>query len=299
MRYGPAFFLGNTFPILLEALASPMEKSGLPSGGRRALSFSDSRQGTARLAAKLQQESERTLTRAFLYHTVQERRGPTLEERALIERKLEAYRRDPIICAENIDIEENKLKAQAEPVPWDRLVEQFASQSDLRDFAGDVWQERMRGGRQMAEEPARLAEMFLYRELFRRPKVQNNPETMGLPRLVFPVVEQRARANTMPLALREAGVDSDGWIGLVAAAIDFGFRDNLAVDMPDAIVRWVAPRGGTLQGICAPGLAPQDRPEGNARYAAQSAYPGSFPNCARPALRCSRASGRHYDRRAF
>jgi hypothetical protein len=63
------------FPILLEALAPPLEKTGLAMGGRRALSFSDSRQGTARLAAKMQQEAERTLTRAFLYHAVQEQRG--------------------------------------------------------------------------------------------------------------------------------------------------------------------------------------------------------------------------------
>jgi hypothetical protein len=41
-------------------------------GGRRAITFSDSRQGVARLAAKLQQDAERTLARAFLYHAEQE-----------------------------------------------------------------------------------------------------------------------------------------------------------------------------------------------------------------------------------
>ena len=80
LRYGPPFFLGNELPLLLEALA-PLDKPGLPMGGRRALTFSDSRQGTARLAAKLQQEAERTLTRAFLYHAVHEGRPPTGEDR--------------------------------------------------------------------------------------------------------------------------------------------------------------------------------------------------------------------------
>jgi DEAD/DEAH box helicase domain-containing protein len=58
-------------------------------------------------------------------------------------------------------------------------------------------------------------------------------------------------------------VDAEGWIGLALAAVDFGFRDNLAVDIsPDWMVRWIAPRGGWLRAVCSPGLAPQDRPEG-------------------------------------
>jgi DEAD/DEAH box helicase domain-containing protein len=85
LRFGPPFFLGNAIPMLLEALAAPLDQPGLPMGGRRALSFSDSRQGTARLAAKLQQEAERTLTRAFLYHAAQEDRGPEGEERARLD----------------------------------------------------------------------------------------------------------------------------------------------------------------------------------------------------------------------
>ena len=36
------------------------------------LSFTDSRQGTARFSAKLQQDAERSLTRAAIYHAVQE-----------------------------------------------------------------------------------------------------------------------------------------------------------------------------------------------------------------------------------
>lgn len=49
----------------------PEQVPGLPAGGRRALTFTDSRQGVARLAAKLQQDAERSLTRAFVWHRVQ------------------------------------------------------------------------------------------------------------------------------------------------------------------------------------------------------------------------------------
>ena len=77
-------------PDILERLAPPLPQLGLPMGGRRAITFSDSRQGVARLAAKLQQDAERTLTRAFLYHAIQEGQGPSGEERARLEKMLKA-----------------------------------------------------------------------------------------------------------------------------------------------------------------------------------------------------------------
>jgi len=88
-RFGPPFFMGVAMPALIESLASPLDKPGRPVGGRRALSFSDSRQGTARLAAKLQQDAERNLARAFLYHSVQEVVSLDESERKKLEEKRE------------------------------------------------------------------------------------------------------------------------------------------------------------------------------------------------------------------
>ena len=87
-RYGPAFFMGAVLPPGVEALARPHPAAGRPMGGRRALTFSDSRQGTARLAAKLQQDAERHLTRAFLYHAVQEERRLQGAQREKLENQL-------------------------------------------------------------------------------------------------------------------------------------------------------------------------------------------------------------------
>ena len=255
-RYGPPFFMGTAIPAFIESLAQPLDRSGLPMGGRRAITFSDSRQGTARLAAKLQQDAERNLTRAFLYHAVQEDRGPKGEDRARLEKRLMSFRKsnDPEF-ADDIRSIEAQLAGNAEPIPWTKLVNQFAQQSELREFATDVWRERAHGGREMADEPSKLAEMFLYRELFRRPKVQNNAETMGLLRLSFPKLEDKARGR-LPRVLGDAGIDTDGWIGLASAAVDFVFRDQLAIQIaPDWMIRFVSPRSGRLlNAICRPGL---------------------------------------------
>jgi DEAD/DEAH box helicase domain-containing protein len=73
LRFGAPFILGNAAPILLEGVEPAKAATGekLPSAGRRLLSFTDSRQGTARMAAKLQIESERNFVRSFVYHQVQ------------------------------------------------------------------------------------------------------------------------------------------------------------------------------------------------------------------------------------
>lgn len=259
-RYGPAFLMGATLPDLVEALASPLGGPGLPMSGKRALTFSDSRQGTARLAAKLQQEAERTMTRAFLYHSVQAQQGLDAEEREKLEKELKLFRKEPEDYAEQIAERERKLGKTAAPIAWDALVDRFAQHPELQAFAVEVWRPRLQGGQEMAEDPRRLAQMFLYRELFRRPRVQNNAETMGLLRLCFPTLEENAAAR-IPEPLRQQGVGEADWIGLVLAAIDFVFRERLATHIPaDWMEPLVNPRGRRPQAICQSDLPVADRP---------------------------------------
>jgi len=238
-HYSAPFLMGNALPDILERISSPLEKSGLPMGGRRAITFSDSRQGVARLAAKLQQDAERTLTRSFLYHIVQEGHQISGEEREKLERKLKSYQDNPELFAEEIICIKDQLASTAKPIMWNTLIDCFANQSELREFCTKVWQERAYGGNDLAQNPAKLAEMLLYRELFRRPRVQNSIETMGLLRLVFPDMETCAQ-QSMPQALLEAGVQMDAWVGLAQVAVDFIFRDNFAVDLQnDNMARWI------------------------------------------------------------
>ncbi len=275
-RFGPAFFMGNELSMLLEKFGEPLKKPGLPMGGRRAITFSDSRQGTARLAAKLQQDAERTLTRAFLYHCVQEKPGLNADDLAKINKKLNFYKQDPDEWQDEIIELEAKLNDAAEPVAWKDLIQKLANHAELRDFAADVWLPRMRGGRDMAEDPVRLAEMFLLRELFRRPKVQNNAETMGLLRLCFPKLEQKALAG-LPRELQEAGIDVHGWHGLALAAIDFVFRQQLATIVGfEWMTRWISPRSASLGAIARPGLGEENWPKHT------RPWPGPRPSRSRP-----------------
>ena len=59
LRIGAPFALSTIVPTALEHTPPMRKGAGLPSQGRRLLGFSDSRQGSARLAVRLQQEAER------------------------------------------------------------------------------------------------------------------------------------------------------------------------------------------------------------------------------------------------
>jgi len=215
------------------------------------------------LAAKLQQDAERNLTRAFLYHATQENRGLGSEEQAKLEDKLKRFKEinDPAFFDYVRELEE-KLHGDSKPIPWNDLIERFAQQNELREFTTEVWRERATSGRDMADDPLKLATMLLYRELLRRPRVQNNVEMMGLARLAFPRLEEKAGAK-LPRALAESGVNAQDWTVLALAAIDFVFRDRLATWIPaDWMMRFASPRSGLQRySVCCPGLSVSDRPK--------------------------------------
>ena len=263
-RFGAPFLMGNALPLLLETSNPNPSDVPVPFGGRRLLSFTDSRQGTARFSAKLQQEAERTLTRALVYHSVQERSGDP-EKAAQLREEIAGLRQVvasiPSIQS-TIEEKETALK-EAEgglkPIAWTQMVARLASNEEHRNFARPVWRDRpAKGENALADDPTALAELFLYREFFRRPRLQNNAETMGLARLIFPELMEQSRLK-QPGPIREACHGEAVWSDLLHAAVDIVFRANLAIKLPDSpadVRHWISPRSA-LSMVVEPGL-PRD-----------------------------------------
>ncbi|EAU47586.1 DEAD/DEAH box helicase [Salipiger bermudensis] len=262
-RFGSPFLLGNAIPQLLEAMPRPDGIQGpAPMGGRRLLSFTDSRQGTARFAAKLQQEAERGLTRAAIWHAVQSKAAGDPTKAAELRAQLDALRGNPLMASLLPALEKQLAEAEGgfAPVPWTEMLNTLAQVPDLRSFAGDVWQGRGAshpfGGLTLAREPVELAKLLLLREIFRRPKLQNNVETMGLARVCWPELERQMEESDIPAPLREAGHEAPVWIALGQAAIDMAFRNRLAVHMqqtPVDLAHWISPRQAATQ-VLEPGV---------------------------------------------
>ena len=262
-RFGAPFLMGNAMPLLLEAAAPNPGATPVPFNGRRLLSFTDSRQGTARFSAKLQQEAERTLTRAFVYHTVHDSQGDP-DKAAALRAEVDALRplvqNNPALLSvlQKQEAELRDAEGQRGPIAWRDMVEGLAANPELQNFARPVWRDRpAKGDNALAEHPTALAELFIYREFFRRPRLQNNAETMGIARLLIPTLEEQARLK-LPEPLREAGHEHGVWSDLLHAALDIVFRATLAIQLPQEpadLRHWISPRSA-LSVVLEPGLPP-------------------------------------------
>ena len=242
-RVGAPFLLGNILPTLLEYCPESKTPLEAPYRGRRMLSFTDSRQGTARIAIKIQQDAERNRMRGLVYQTLamasggdegaaEELRGLILalephankpEIRLLIEQKKSELSRlhesKPVLIRELA----NKLAVNASDL---RNMQPAYADLDPGEFGGD-------NGR------VKLAYMLLGREFLRRPKRLNNLETMGLVSVFYPALEKARAPSGFDLH-----IDDADWRAFLKIALDHFVRQAGAVDQPDAWRRWGGQRVG-------------------------------------------------------
>jgi DEAD/DEAH box helicase domain-containing protein len=244
-RGGAPFFLSVAIPALLDyapADGAPGDDLRTPLGGRRTLTFSDSRQGTARFALKAQNEAERNYVRSWIYHQVSARRQePDAAAVASLQAQIDAL---ASVAATNPALGDvlQGLRAQhatakaARPgaLVWSDAVNMLANTPEIRDLMPEVWQER-------EDFTAReLASFCLYREFFRRPMRHNSLETLGLVALAYPDLE-RAVADA-PAAWKARGLDLSSWLDFVTLALDFIVRGQSAVRLDERFPRWMGPR---------------------------------------------------------
>lgn len=235
LRIGAPFALSTIIPTALEHVPPLGSGTDLPHKGRRLLGFSDSRQGSARLAVRLQQEAERNKVRSILYHALAaERKTPDQMEIREHEDRLEALKAvpnpPPPIRGMIADLEEQLQRLR---VPELGRLTWSEAKNRLMD---DPSIKRMRHGfgytAQATISLSEFADFCLYREFFRRPKRMNSAETLGLISLSYPKVENRPRPPGWPL--------EDGeWPHFLKMVLDFFVRDTSAVKIDDRFLRWM------------------------------------------------------------
>ena len=198
-RIGAPFMLTTILPTLLEFAPDGEKPATHPHRGRRLLTFNDSRQGTARMAAKLQQESERNRVRGLVYHiALRDGLGTSATEAQALKQKIARYETQIKKIKDNRGFLEGEIADmhaelrrldQPTPIPFNDMANELAKQSGFermyQHYRDNVSQECFGPG-----GPLELARLFLVREFGRRPKVQNNLETMGLVALRYPAIDR-------------------------------------------------------------------------------------------------------------
>lgn len=248
-RIGAPFLLGGLLPTLLEFAPDGENFADRPYRGRRLLTFSDSRQGTARLAVKLQQDAERTKARSWIYHfTLANSKINSSHESKALHDQISQF--ESILATPNMPdiakapiqnmLEKTRIDFDKANKPKNLIFSEL--QNNIANQSGDFGNilNSYRGYSRTAfgghDGAFNLSGMLVIREMGRRPKRHNNLETMGMVSIQYPRLEQIISAPAVWTNLRFSIQD---WKDFLKISLDFFVRGGGSLDIPDTWRNWI------------------------------------------------------------
>lgn len=261
-RIGAPFLLQTAIPALLERMPpfdGRADDPARPLDGRRLISFTDSRQGTARIAAKLQQEAERNYVRSLLYHEIAARGGQAADA-AQIEKlqqdvkTLEAAVQTYPLLKSTLAQQQQKLTDLRSPPPvrlsWSESADFLLGYPGFKSWLLPTLQDLTYG-----LTDRQIADLCLWREFLFRPKRQFSLEGLGLLRLDYPEIDRIAQ---VPAVLAQRNLSLADWRDLLRSVLDIQVRGWKAVPIPRDFLRWLGYPGRPVE-LLAPGVAKSSR----------------------------------------
>jgi DEAD/DEAH box helicase domain-containing protein len=250
-RAGMPFYSLLAGRNLLRTSPAPHElenkvKEPLPFDGRKILTFSDSRQGTARLAMSQQQDADRSFVRSQIYHQLaQASSRKDSEAVAKLEKNIYALK----AVAEPSDGIRDMLDAETAKLELLQSATPALTWTELRDLIANN-AELTTGSRQYLNRTSTISDISnseyanfcLYREFIRRPKKGSTLETLGLAAIRYPAIEN---LKSVPPEVAQKNIDLAEWKTLLTLSVNFVFRAGYAVDMPRDWERWIGERART------------------------------------------------------
>ncbi len=247
---GSPFYVANAVPTILEFCPDPkvdketgLGPNTLPGRGRKLITFTDSRQGTARMAVRMQQEAERSKLRGLIFGILKDNQNAVQAEIPAIEPKELATLKERYKKLKNAGehdwanevyqqiIEgEKSLNSSFKPavLSWNSLVKELQLKNDIKDNIltyNKYANPEVFGDSTGAEK---LSEMLLIREFARRPKFQNNMETQGIIKIGYQGLE---KVNAIPDNWSEHGLKLEDWLDFLKVCLDFYVRENTYIKL--------------------------------------------------------------------
>jgi len=260
---GAPFYVSNAVPTLLEycpdAEVDPGSKVGpqsLPGRGRKLITFTDSRQGTARMAVKMQQDAELTRLRGLVYEvlkksqvqqtikkndsvdSVQEGTSITvLTEQVKLLRSIgQNTAADAIEQSINKNLNGADDSLTIYKMSWDEMLDELSNQTDIKNSILD-YNKYLNPEVFKSELGHRsLADMLLVREFIRRPKRYFNLETQGILKLSYHGLEN---ITSLPNLWENHDLTIQDWRDFLKVTLDFYVRDNSFFKIDDDWRKWI------------------------------------------------------------
>ncbi len=247
LRLGSRFYLAAAIPALLSEMPKAEDKpADKPFDGRKLLTFSDSRQGTAYFAARTQIDAERRWAQGLVFHSLCRSRISGSSDREIREIESELGKLQTLV-AENpsaamavvplIDGKQAKLamlreNADNKGILWADLVEDFSQAKDLERMC----QAHSFRYRPSALDKVSMARICLLREFYRRPMRQVSIESLGLAAVRHPAI---GKIEEVPptWSLLDQGIES--WREFLTLAFELVIRGQMAVRADRSVLRWI------------------------------------------------------------
>lgn len=272
---GAPFYVANTVPTVLEFCPDP-DKSykgnkspeELPGRGRNLITFTDSRQGTARMAVRMQQEAERSRLRGLVFESLRNAQSksdnepqdvPTESPEKLLELAKQLEQAGMASNAKELRLKAEQLLGGGEvekptvELSWSEMVESISEAFDVAQsildynkYTNPVMFENEHGAKMMSR-------MLLAREFSRRPKTQNSMETLGLVTIGYQGIRDISTTpefwtGTSAIApgrgndTEDTNLTLQDWKDFLTVTLDFYVRENTFLGLDRTMQRWMGGR---------------------------------------------------------
>ncbi|MCU8155499.1 DEAD/DEAH box helicase [Vibrio vulnificus] len=254
---GSPFLMGSLVPAMLRHIPSDNSDE---LKGKRLITFTDSRQGTARFSAKMQLDSERNWTRSHVYKNAVLEQGKLDLPKDLQDQKtaIQVMRQNNIpesmiATMEHAYLEQLK-KVPSKKVNWVELKERLSTLPEILLLSGseldllegkalEKYDERIPGEYRLRSEllsdASNLADLFLKREFSRRGKNANNLESMGLVRLHYPAIANLTEEDVYSQEWKSLGFSLEELKDYLKICLDFYIRENTLVEIDRSVINWM------------------------------------------------------------
>ena len=270
---GAPFYVSNAVPTVLEFCPDPSPKDcdgsspeSLPGRGRKLITFTDSRQGTARMAVRMQQEAERSKLRGLAFQILNNHQARKQLETPEVPINLSydvLMKQAKALEDMGLRSEANSIRDRAQAsiggsttasratVAWGELVSELASCTDINQSILDYNKYANPHLFDQNDAGNSLARLLLMREFSRRPKNQNSTETLGMIQVGYQGLNDIQSVPEFWENTRVAKLDgSEGsetlslkdWKDFLKVALDFYVRENTFLRFNPQEQNWMGAR---------------------------------------------------------
>lgn len=220
----------------------PQTKTALYEG-RKYISFTDSRQGTAKISALINIDSESDWIRYQVYHYLLNRlnentsgrsQDELLEERAYYINQIDTA--PPFLQAEfkqklqdvevRISQNGNGVNLVSSRSSWKNIIDYVKEKNDFRT----LFRKGARGNNLVTENET-YAKALLYDQFARRIPRERSLENLGLVNIVYPKLDE----VVAPEIANKLGINKEEWQSLLKIAADYIIRYNFNFSFDDAM----------------------------------------------------------------